>query len=477
MSQEIAIIGKDGSSSAMLLASDAKPYVHVARKRKVLEEDDYTEKIERIIERDFFPDLAKLKAQLEYQKAIDRNDLVEIARLKVKFSVRVARPDTVQSSSQSSFETPERRKDDADKVPADKAKLEDLCKDLNIPKDKLDIFLAKYTSEDNESFEEIMEETKNRELSKYPWLHLDEKEANKAVYAAMILPSIEKQALEDNRPAGLLTWPFVNKNTAMFYPVGMPYTEEEREKLAQSKKGVVSENTRFTKNPFKEVVNQSSITDAASFQAKQNEGKVGADGVALSTGEGPQVDGYGFVSMTPSPAPSAINTPLMTWGEIEGTPFRLDVPDCDFAPGTPQFKIPDVPRRDVLAHSLADKLSSHHRGRKKKALDHVASLTSPSSSYFGNSPRTPTDRLNSMSPAARKLATMKLGIAKSADPKLQASYSPVHPTTPSPRSHKTPTLSPSPRSSKAPTPVIATGASLTDNLLNLPKRKKASDFF
>jgi hypothetical protein len=45
-----------------------------------------------------------------------------------------------------------------------------------------------------------------------------------------------------------------------------------------------------------------------------------------------QVNGYGFV-VTPSPKPGVDHTPAMTWGVVDGTPFRLDAGD------TPQMAV------------------------------------------------------------------------------------------------------------------------------------------
>ena len=105
---------------------------------------------------------------------------------------------------------------------------------------------------------------------------------------------------------------------------------------------------------------------------------------------------------------------------------------------------------------------------------------------------TTSERLNSMSPAAQRLATMKLGVRRTTDKVLQASYtpSPVHslpgdktPDSLTPRSTRSNSGLSTPGSS---TPGSRTpkgkregsnSASLTDNLLQLPKRKKASDFF
>lgn len=71
-------------------------------------------------------------------------------------------------------------------------------------------------------------------------------------------------------------------------------------------------------------------------------------------------------------------SPLITWGEIEGTPFRLDGGDtprsshklsCD----GPTFKIPNVSKRDRIAHSLAEDVLKTKRSKKEEALEHVRS--------------------------------------------------------------------------------------------------------
>ena len=59
----------------------------------------------------------------------------------------------------------------------------------------------------------------------------------------------------------------------------------------------------------------------------------------------------------------------MTWGTIEGTPFRLDAGDVtvDSTPG-PTFKIPEPKQREVLAHKLAEKASKRHREERRQAV-------------------------------------------------------------------------------------------------------------
>lgn len=106
----------------------------------------------------------------------------------------------------------------------------------------------------------------------------------------------------------------------------------------------------------------------------------------------------------------------------------------------------------------------------------------PFSPKFG---RSTSDRISSMSPAAQKLAHSRLGIRSSTDKALRASYtpSPSH-TLPGSKTPISLTPSGTPKSSTPSvkgTPGSKRGVgdvqSLTDNLLQIPKRPKAADFF
>ena len=60
----------------------------------------------------------------------------------------------------------------------------------------------------------------------------------------------------------------------------------------------------------------------------------------------------------------------MTWGELDGTPLRLDATPSA-TPG-PTFKIPDPPRREQLGHQLVEEINKQHRNKRKEASARAA---------------------------------------------------------------------------------------------------------
>jgi protein DGCR14 len=53
---------------------------------KVVDEDTFTTHIEKIIQRDFFPDLPKLSAQLDWIEAKKRNDFAKMNEIQMRFA-------------------------------------------------------------------------------------------------------------------------------------------------------------------------------------------------------------------------------------------------------------------------------------------------------------------------------------------------------------------------------------------------------
>ena len=53
--------------------------------RTVLPEEQYLNNLEKIIVKDYFPELPKLKAQAEYMDAKERNDVAKMRELQVRY--------------------------------------------------------------------------------------------------------------------------------------------------------------------------------------------------------------------------------------------------------------------------------------------------------------------------------------------------------------------------------------------------------
>ncbi|XP_016415796.1 protein DGCR14-like isoform X1 [Sinocyclocheilus rhinocerous] len=440
--------------------------------KKIIDEDEYIESLEKIIQRDFFQDVSKLQAQKDYLEAEESGDLERMREIAIKYGSAMAKytPRTyVPYTTPSTFETPDggsaspscsqskHRATKEDGKEGEKAEEKDLP--------SLDRFLAKNTSEDNASFEQIMELVEDKDKLRHAWLYEAENEYNERHEQNLALPSTEKQALECTK-AGVETWQYKAKNALMYYPEG-----EKDDTLFKTPREVLYKNTRFNVDPFCKALNKSQIQQAAALNAQFKQGKVGPDGKELLPHESPKVNGYGFEGKA-SPAPGVAESPLMTWGEIESTPFRLDGSDTPLVERShgPSFKIPVPGRRERLGLKMANEAAAKNRAKKQEALrkvtENLASLTPK-----GLSPA-------ALSPALQRLVNRSS--SKYTDKALRASY------TPSP-AHRimgsktplggpaTPSITPTP--GKARTPATQDPASITDNLLQLPKRRKASDYF
>lgn len=345
----------------------------------------------------------------------------------------------------------------------------------------IDSFFDKYTNEDNQSFEEIIEAADERLKQKFAILYEAEDSTSVMIKNSLALPSIEAQFESTERPNKLDMWTYKNKNYIMYIPDGVDFTQAEKIEMAKRKQEISHNNTRLFSNPFNDSQNKETISELAKNQARGNAEKIGLDGKTMES-DLPQIRGFSFVK-SPSPCPSLIDSsPLMTWGEIEGTPFRLDGSDTPLRTssslGGPSFRIAEASKRETLALRLAENVSEKHRAKKSKAME-AAKRNMCASPHVRNS----LERLASMSPAARRLSSARLGLSRESW------------ATPSPRGSRSTFLTPK-RSKNTPLVKVNTPArhqrsstsqssyssesTLTDNLLDIPsssKRSKAADFF
>jgi protein DGCR14 len=261
--------------------------------------------------------------------------------------------------------------------------------------------------------------------------------------------------------------------------IGVDFTQAEKVEMAKRKQEISHTNTRLISNPFSDLQNKDTSVQSAANQAAANAGKIGLDGKPLEP-ESPQIRGYSFMK-SPSPCPSIADSGmLMTWGEIEGTPFRLDGSDTPLRSsslgGLPSFRIAETSKREALALQLADNVSEKHRAKKSKAIE-AAKRNMCASPHIRNS----LDRLASMSPAARRLTSSRMGLSRDSwatpSPKLRSALStPKRSSTTPIVKTTTPARSQTPKSS---TQSSYSESNLTDNLLSIPssKRSKAADYF
>ncbi|KAK3842316.1 MAG: nuclear protein Es2-domain-containing protein [Linnemannia gamsii] len=422
----------------------------------ILEEDEYIEALSKIIERDFFPDLARLKRQHAYLDAIEQNDTERIkaaarelagndtplAKRRLKTPARTPRFDRAGLPNESwtparldgAQATPSWR-DNEPSTPAfpgttdtptaetpsqhglrsrdGKETAQEDAVDTSL---SLDQFQMRYTSEDNASFNEIIEKINTQKREKYKWLYDQEKknmrllengdntnpdkrllrESGESDASSQALvrvgdssstldgPSKLALALNDNRSGVISTWEYKAKNTLMFSPEGLG-TNIDETSIRGNPKEIIYRNTGFQGQDLLMI----SQTAAAKFDP--------APYMKTNVTDSPKVAGFSFVSSTPSPSMSQMgdDPEMMTWGTIEDEPLLISSGIQASAPSP--FKLPPTPRRELIAQKLAEKASKSFREgsslrAKVFASPSASALTQYRESMGG---KTPTPRFNS----------------------------------------------------------------------------------
>ncbi|XP_074365514.1 uncharacterized protein LOC141706633 [Apium graveolens] len=441
------------SSSASSSSSNPR------KRQAVLDEDSYVAAIEKIIERDFFPDIPKLRDRLDWLQAVRTGDPVQIrdAQLKIieRRAGKVSSLDKIKTPGSTFFRNSVTVDLDSNLDKIDKNVVDNDVNNVVNDNDNfrddgevdenlsLDGFFRRYTSEDNESFSRLIEKVNKKKREQYAFLLEGEKEEGEKSLEDVKRDRItDGYGTSDQPVSSLEGWKYTAKNLLMYHPADkgeLALTEEEKnERLSALTKEISRANTRFhgkmsdsvkkdeddlavlyapvaggTPHPF-------SLSDRSGDKLK----KYDLDDLRKTPNpfyveSNKKADnGYSYVK-TPSPAPGVDESPIITWGEIDGTPLRLDPEDTPFDIGGsgdgPQFKIPLPPTRDLKAHSLSR--DAARKIRERSRMTQKPPLHSP---LRGGSA---SPRARTLSPAAQKF--FRNAIAKSShsvDESLRASY-------------------------------------------------------
>eukprot|EP00262_Sarcandra_glabra_P013808 TRINITY_DN3899_c0_g1_i3.p1 TRINITY_DN3899_c0_g1~~TRINITY_DN3899_c0_g1_i3.p1 ORF type:complete len:488 (-),score=63.56 TRINITY_DN3899_c0_g1_i3:150-1613(-) len=413
------------------------------KRAAVLDEDTYVAAIEKIVERDFFPDLPKLRDRLDWLEAVRSNDPIVIRDAQLKILERRAGR-TLNSDFDCKIRTPSSSCLITTPFDVDRTLNSDsspMGESLSDDSYSLDEFFRQHTSEDNESFSKIMERVNRKKRERFGYLLEGEKEEQKSLELEKCDRIADGYGTSDQPSSTLDGWKYKAKNLLMYQPMDgePPLTDSER---AERNKGLTKEiervNTRFHGNsmdtgPKEEDTIAILYTPVAGatpvawpFPDREAERSKKYDLEELRKTPNPffvesmkkSENGYSFVR-TPSPAPGLTESPFITWGEIEGTPLRLEPEDTPVGIGGSgegaHFKIQSMSSRDLKAHSLsrdaARKLRERSSVFKKPPL--------PSPARGGSA----SPSVRTLSPAAQKF--VRNAIAKSTssvDETLRASY-------------------------------------------------------
>ncbi|KAF7187622.1 Splicing factor ESS-2-like [Pseudocercospora fuligena] len=445
-------LAKRNSDSALM--PPPPPPKRQKRPAKVLDEDVYAEAVSHIIARDFFPGLLETEAQKEYMDALDSDnkDWIREAGRNLT-SVMTPGPDSRRGSGRGTSSTPRRTTAAGDtprnfigetpgRTPLDTDHFtpEEEKPDVDVNM-SLGAFQAKYTSEDNESFNALLDRQNEKRAAKYGFFHHGNKiptarqiawrekeqkriENGESSSTALIRTSASGETTMqvvttrpsqnlDARPASVDSFPSRQgpRNHFMFGPEGVEdlvVTRAQKAELVSNAppKAVNYPGTRFSDDrPATETAvppspSMSAIDAAIAGRPRATESETGYSGA-----ETPRVNGYAFVDAEPTPSEVGVPVTDEEADAAEQEAAKQFLPKLD-EHGISPFNIKERSKREELHHKLVEKADASRR-KDGGRLEQLRKL--------GITPgRTPTPKFASganirkssggMTPAAKSLA-------------------------------------------------------------------------
>ncbi|XP_073980495.1 splicing factor ESS-2 homolog [Rhodnius prolixus] len=376
-------------------------------RHKILDEDAYLNEMDKIIQRDFFPELEKLKAHNENLVAFNRNDTISLQQIQETNHAQTPAISCEMYSSPDTFETDQLQQ-------VETFSLSDTNEGAEVTLNmSLDEYLSSHTSIDNQSYEESIAEADNhRHRQNYPWLYLEEtiKKNYDSLSSVFEVNSLRSKQID--------TWSYKDKNCLMFFPDGVELTLEERKELAKKYKTEINHsNTRFKIAPFVGNEVKKRLQKMAHIHPK-----IGVDGKVQPSEKCPKINDFSLLR-TPSPVPGVNESPLMTWGQIESTPYKID--DSPLLHAQINYTLPEASKQENLAIKLSEEISRRHtHGRRSQSSSEVM----VKSQRVSPSPGSSLHRFNMLSPAAKTLAVSTRFRNFGRDKRLASSYRAIQPS-------------------------------------------------
>ncbi|KAH7107141.1 nuclear protein DGCR14 [Auriculariales sp. MPI-PUGE-AT-0066] len=419
---------------------------HSLNRQIVLEEDEYTAALSHIIARDFFPSLTHLDAANEYLDAVDSSDHARVQASVNRLAALQQTP--LVTPGRAPYATP-RAAGDSDEPPAKRQRLN---ADLS-----LDDFQARYTSEDNSSFTQILDQENWQRRSTHKWAWDAEERANtlrtkqianterlrieapkpllitasgegksaqKMVEtdeekALIVLPDPDAAEEDKEQPVDVMAkkkdkrtplvdaWAFKARNSLMFPPDAdvSPYNAPTAplEEKSGPPKEIKHSNTRMPEQ------NEETVNPSEPPSPTRSRVAAAIAGVPYIP-SAPQVRGYALVDAVPTINPTDLSSDqqkqLMTWGTLDATPRVIsddpDAPPQPLAAPRSAFHIKPRSAREELGLRLSNTAAKSLRA--KAAI--MNGTPSTSRTPFGlASGRTPDGRMSMPPPTTPRDAS------------------------------------------------------------------------